>query len=70
MPPDAAEALVTGHTPTTLLASRVRKARRSRACAKCCRWYAIGELTGYVDGLGWCCVSPCITGPAAQRRPA
>jgi hypothetical protein len=67
---NAAEDLVTGRSPTTLLAKRVMKARRSRACARCGVFVMIGERVGYVDQLGWCHLVPCITGLPVQARPA
>jgi hypothetical protein len=66
MAPDMAETLVTGRTPATLRASRVKKARRSRACAGCGAFYPMLEQVGYVEGLGWCCM-PCVTGPGSVR---
>jgi hypothetical protein len=56
---------VTATPPRLLLASKVRKARYPRACARCRVPVRVGQLIGYVDQLGWCCLVPCIVSPAA-----
>ena len=50
-----------------VLAERVRKARAESICRKCKSPIGVGVRIGKVPGVGWCHVTPCITG-GRQRR--